>query len=224
MDSEETYDELLTSYKKGKDIGTVINFVSGLNGIQFVFYTFYVSAILLQYGSPPFFYGFYDYQITTNPPGTFVDRRYSFFWVMSFLQITRLLLFSFFQLCATKTTYRRWIFEIHRFLNIFYIIFDVIYLLIMYLGYGFNCNSGILPENPCNSQYYCKFYANVQPTVCKATEYDASFDISNLNTNLVFIMERVTTIAFLIMDVLQLILASELRICIVRYIVSNLEK
>lgn len=215
---EYEFSGLVQSYKKADDIGTSVNAISITNVVQGLFYLLYLNLVVMQYTSPPFFYGLYDGDITVSPPGTFVDRRYSFFWVLMFIQVSRLITYIFYQLLATTQHYSRWLFEIHRILNIVFLVFGIIYFLILVVIYGLNCNSILWAENPCNSKDYCKAYGNTFTTICRSTEFDSSFNPLTLTRNIIFTGDIIFAILFVCFDIVQLVIVQELKLSIARYV------
>ncbi len=212
-------DEFVDSYKRGDDITGAIDAVTVSNVIQGVFYALYINLVVLQYRRPPFFYGLYDLTLSsTNSPGTFVDRRYSLFWFFMLIQVARLLMYMFYQLLANTKQYSRWLFTIHQFFNVAYLVFDVVYLMFVIFAYGWNCNSVLWAENPCNDVNFCKAYGDILTTICRPDEHDPAFSPLLLVRNVIFTGETIFACIFIALDLMQLVVVRELKLSIARFV------
>ncbi len=212
-------DDLIKVYNNGGDISSSIDAVTVINVLQASVYLFYINAVVMQYERPPLFYGIYDLQMSSvNPPGTFVDRRYSLFWGLLLVQTLRIFMYMFFQMLATTKMYSRWLFEIHRIFNILYLIFDALYLLLGFFLFALTRNTVAFPENPAHDLGWCSTFGKVWTTVCRPDEYTGQSPLL-LNVNGTFTLDLISAICFAGLDLVQFFVIKELRISIGRYVV-----
>jgi hypothetical protein len=164
-----------------------VHIISVLFSTNIIFFAVYVIAVMFQYKSPPYFYGYENLQINTSLPGDFVDRRYGFFWVLQFIQSLRylyiILLGSMIILSQGRIKISHWMRILFEAIVVWFLIFDIVYLIVMWI-HSINNNSIAYVENPCHDQLnYCTAYANYLPTICPTNSYDPLFDNKNLNIN-----------------------------------------
>jgi hypothetical protein len=199
-----------------EDINSSINVITVSNGVNFLLLSFYINFILYNYRF--IYYGYENIEV--NGTAVFVDRRYSFFWVLILIGMIRIVLYILYQWLADIIRYSWGIYELHKIMNIFFIIFDIIYILVL-LFFGWTCNSSLIPENPCNDPInYCAAYGNVLTTLCKTGSYSA-FSSNMLLPNITFTADFWFYVVFLILDIFQLWNANSYHLAVARFVISN---
>lgn len=168
--------------------------------IHFTFYSVYLGIILVGYG-PNFIYGFRNIQ--QIPQNNFTDLRYSFFWVVLFVHLSRIVLYISYQWRTQIENYTFINWKFHSILVIFFLIVDVFYFFIL-LFYGWTCNSSNFIINPCNDnlKQYCAAYGNYYPNYCKDEDY-IGLPYYELKSNIYFTIDFWFLIVFFIFDVIQ---------------------
>jgi len=192
------------------DLKASINVVTVSNAIHFLLFAFYVPFIIYHY---PFFYGYENIELV---PSVFLDNRYSIFHIFLFIGLFRITMYILYQWNADLIHYSYQLFAIHKAMNIFYILFDIVYLVALLL-FGWNHNSSSFPNNPANSDDYCKAYGNLYPEYCRTEDYIAlnpAFLFSRFN----FTLDFWFTVGFIIADIIQFYNARSLHIAISRSI------
>lgn len=167
---------------------------------------FYISFVHLAYKNS--YYGYMNTQVS-NGTAIFVDRRISYYWVLSIISICRILLIVVSFLLADFTKYSGWLFSLHRKLSVFYIVFDLVYFFSL-LFFSGNCNSILFPSNPCNSLYICAAYGDSWTSLC-STDSFTGIAARLLALNLTFTLDFITIIIFFVLDIIQQSIANNLR-------------
>lgn len=202
---------------KGEDFSDVQSskdVISVVGGIQYLIYSFYIVFVLYQYD---FYYGYENIQLLPN--AVFVDMRYSFYWVFLFIQLFRIVTFFFYHWLTDLTRYSYWIYSFHKGLNAFYIIFDIVYLVVILIS-GLGCNASWWPDNVCNDPNYCKALGYLHPTLCR-TEDNNVINPNQLQVRLSFSLDFWFTFAFLMFDLLQMANAKSFHLAIIRFLEYN---
>lgn len=186
--------------KEREDFMTGRKVITIFSLLHFLLYSAYLAIVLIGYG-PNFIYGFRNIQ--QLPQNNFVDLRYSFFWVILFIHLLRIVLYISYQWRTQieNYTYLNW--KIHSTLVIFFLIVDLIYFLTL-LFYNWTCNSSWLIVNPCNDniQKYCQAYGNLYPSQCKQQDY-TGLPYYELNSNIYFTIDFWFLLGFFFFDLIQ---------------------
>jgi hypothetical protein len=190
------------------DISSSRNVITISNIIHLTMLSVYTMLVFLSYD---FYYGFENIENTIS---TFVDRRFSFVYVLLVLQILRVLLYMVYQWTADMTKYYELTYTMHKTLNVFYIVVNVIYIIVLIFNYIF-CNNTLFPENPCNDPRFCEIYGDEFPDLCRAEDHDPSSTIT-LQQRINFVLDIWFTLYFLITDVIQLFVEKSLNMAITR--------
>jgi hypothetical protein len=166
----------------------------------------YISFVHLAYKN-----SYYGYMNTQVAPGTatFVDRRISYYWVLSIISICRILLLIVSFLVADFTKYSGWLFSFHRKLSVFYIIFDLLYFFSL-LFFSGNCNSILFPNNPCNSVDICASYGDSWTSLCRTNSFTGT-SVRLLPLTLAFTLDFIIIIVFFVLDIVQQSITNNLR-------------
>lgn len=197
--------------------------ISVFSAIHFALFAVYTCLVLYQY---LFYYGYLNMTGVggvSPPPGSLVDRRYSFLWILILISTSRILLYFLYQFLSYNVGYSWWAFSLHRLLCTFFIVFDVIYLLSLAIQ-GWTCNSYLFIENQCNDFYkYCVVFGDTWPSFCSTgltfvPGLDPTKELSPSNT---FLVDFYMTLTFLALDILQILNANSLNTTISRFIFYN---
>lgn len=174
----------------------------------------YVAFVHLAYTN-----SYYGYMNPQAAPGTavFVDRRISYYWVLSVIFLGRLVLVILAMLAADYTKYSGWLFSLYNRLAVFYIIFDIVYILSL-LFFGGNCNSTLFPSNPCNNGRICSVYGNSLPSLCRNDSF-TNAPANTLSPNVTFTADTIIIVFFLVLDILQQSFVRRMKKTIKRYFI-----
>jgi hypothetical protein len=183
-----------------------------LSVIYSTFVALYLVFVHLGYSN-----SYFGYMNPQAFPGTavFVDRRISYYWVLSVIFLSRLVLAIIAFLAADYTKYSGWLFSLHRRLSVFYIIVDIVYLCSL-LFFGGNCNSILFPNNPCNSPSICSVYGDTLTTLCRNDSFTGA-SLASLIPNGVYTFDSIVAVAFLVLDILQQGFVKSMKKTIKRY-------